>query len=199
MKTSSVRIWRRKRRWRSGNWATNLGHHSDHAASLVVREVSKLPVNVRPLQGCSSTTPSWKERTPGCNWVGHGPVVAGVLVFIHHPLGLLHVEPLPSVDLRVDVVRGDVGHVLGEALVEPHLVPPEDIHLARGGKVDSPVQCDNVAEPLVRKLMSDHIEHPKSVKKKKTRLVAYFTFLFFACRRHCCCQDQSRGLLYQRS
>ena len=94
-------------------------------------------------------------------------MVAGVLVLVHHPLGLLHVEPLPSVDLRVDVVRGDVGHVLGEALVEPHLVPPEDIHLARGGKVDSPVQCDNVAEPLVRKLMSDHIEHPKSVKKKK--------------------------------
>ena len=117
--------------------ATNLGHHSDHAASLVVREVSKLPVNVRPLQGCSSTTPSWKERTPGCNWVGHGPVVAGVLVLVHHPLSLLHVEPLPRVDLRVDVVRGDVGDVLGEALIEPHLVPPEYKHLARGGKVDS--------------------------------------------------------------
>ena len=148
MKTSSVRIWRRKR---NGDWETwqpsnNLGHHSDHAASLVVREVSKLPVNVRPLQGCSSTTPSWKERTPGCNRVGHCPVMPGVLVLVHHPLSLLHVEPLPRVDLRVDVVRGDVGDVLGEALIEPHLVPPEDIHLARGGKVDSPVQCDNVAE-----------------------------------------------------
>lgn len=121
------------------NGATNLGHHSDHAASLVVREVSKLSVNVRPWQGGSSTTLSWKDETPGCNWVGHGPVMASVLVLVHHPLSLLHVEPLPRVDLRVDVVRGDVGDVLGEALIEPHLVPPEDKHFARGGKVDSPL------------------------------------------------------------
>ena len=121
---------KKKSRWRLGNRATNLGHHSDHAASLVVREVSKLSVNVRPWQGCSKTTLSWKDGTPGCNRVGHGPVVAGVLVLVHHPLSLLHVEPFPRVDLRVDVVRGDVGDVLGEALIEPHLVPPEYIHLA---------------------------------------------------------------------
>ena len=137
MKTSSVRIWRKKKEMEIGKRG-NLGHHSDHAASLVVREVSKLSINVRPWQAWSSTTLSWKEGIPGCDRVSHGPVVAGVLVLVHHPLSLLHVEPLPRVDLRVDVVRGDIGDVLGEALIEPHLVPPEYKHLARAGKVDSP-------------------------------------------------------------
>ena len=36
----SENLEKKKSRWILGNGATNLGHHSDHAASLVVREVS---------------------------------------------------------------------------------------------------------------------------------------------------------------
>ena len=87
------------------------------------------------------------------------------MILIHHPLSFLNIESFPSVNLRVDVMGGNVGDILGKTFIKPHLVPPKNtiLRLTCLAQLTDhlPVKSDNVAEPLVGKFMSNHIENPE--------------------------------------
>ena len=88
------------------------------------------------------------------------------MILIHHPLSFLNIESFPSVNLRVDVMGSNVGHILGKTFIKPHLVPPKNTILrvpwmAQLTADHLPVKSDNVAEPLVGKFMGNHIENPE--------------------------------------